>query len=197
MNSNYNFRFARILRNSMGLTLKELAEKTGLTYTTIENIETNKAMPSLKTLDALAGGLQISTAELISLSENQIVQRRKAVYIEEKISEKKNPGIKSCKVAAYKSTKVLRVSAEAGNIVHVPQLHENCNEICLVISGCVDLTVSGETYRLSPDDSILFDGVLDHTYQQIETGEYITIHISKDISEIKSLLKQSENHVTD
>ena len=197
MNSRYNFKFVRILRNSLGLTLKELAKKSGLTYTTIENIETNKAMPSLKTLDALAGGLQISTGELISLSENQIVQRRKAVYVEKAICEKKNPGIESCKVAAYKSTKVLRVNAEAGNIVHVPQLHENCNEICYVLSGCVDLTISGETYRLSEDESILFDGVLDHTYNQIETGEYMTVHISKDISEIKNLLKQSIDTIAD
>ena len=197
MNSNYNFKFVRTLRNSLGLTLKELAKMTSLTYTTLENIETNKAMPSLKTLDALAGGLQISTGELVSLSENQIVQRRKAQYHEEEISDKKNPGIKLCRVANYKSTKMLRVSAETGNVVHVPKLHENCNELCYVLSGCIDLAISGEKYRLFQDDSILFDGVLDHTYHQIETGEYITIHISKDISEIKNLLKQSEERMTD
>ena len=193
MNSNYDFRFVKILRKSLGLTIKELAKKSGLTYTTLENIETNKATPSLKSLDALAGGLQISTSELVELSENQIVQRRKAVPAEKGISEKDNPGIKSCKVAAYKSTKVLRVTAEAGNIVHVPQLHENCNEICFVVSGCVDLSVSGEKYRLSRDDTILFDGVLEHTYYQIETGEYITVHIAKDFSEIKSLLKEQKD----
>jgi XRE family transcriptional regulator, regulator of sulfur utilization len=193
MNSRYNFSVVRILRHCQGLTLKELAAKSGVTYTTLENVETNKATPSLKTLDAIAGGLEISTSELVSLSENQIVQRRKAKFVTGEFSGKINPGIDNCKVANFNKAKVLRVQAKKDVKVNVPQLHDNCNEICYVLSGCVDLTISGETYRLESDDSILFDGVLDHTFNQVETGEYITIHIPKDVSVIKDLLKQAED----
>jgi len=197
MNSNYDFSVVRILRHGLGLTLKELAGKSGLTYTTLENIETNKATPSLKTLDALAGGLGVSTSDLLSLTENQIVQRRKAEHVTEDYDEKKNPGIETCKVAVFDKAKVLRVQANKDVTVHVPHLHEDCNEICYVISGCVDLTISGETYRLCSDESILFDGVLKHTYYQIESGEFLTIHIPKDISVIKNLLKKSDSHKLD
>jgi transcriptional regulator with XRE-family HTH domain len=196
MNSKYNFSVVRVLRNCLKLTLKELAEKSGVTYTTLETVETNKATPSLKTLDAIAGGLDISTSELISLSENQTVQRRKAQYVTEGFDKKLNPGINNCKVAIFNKAKVLRVTAQKNEKVNVPQLHENCNEICYVLTGVVDLTISGETYRLTPDDCILFDGVLDHTFQQIETGEYMTIHLPKDIAAIRDLLKKGGDEQT-
>jgi len=192
MNSRYNFSVVRILRRCQGLTLNELAARSGVTYTTLENVETNKAAPSLKTLDSIAGGLGISTGKLITLSENQIVQRRKAEFITREYKGKMNPGLENCKVAKFNKAKILRVNAEKDDKVNVPQLHDNCNEICYVLTGCVDLTIFGETYRLNPDDCILFDGVLNHTYDQIETGEYITVHIPKDVYAIKNLLIQAD-----
>ncbi|TFG49747.1 MAG: cupin domain-containing protein [Candidatus Brocadiia bacterium] len=69
------------------------------------------------------------------------------------------------------------------------QLHENCHEICYVLSGSVDLTVKDKTHRLTEDMTILFDGILDHQYDQVETGEYITVHIPKDTRIIETLLK--------
>jgi len=78
MNSTYNFKVMRALRRRLGLTLEQLARISGLTYTTVESVETNKTMPSLKTLDAIAGALQISTSSLIGMAERKLVQRRKA-----------------------------------------------------------------------------------------------------------------------
>ncbi len=78
MNSAYDFRIIRVLRRRLNLTLQALAGRSGLTYPTVESVETNKTLPSLKTLDALAGALQISTSALIGLAERRFVQRRKA-----------------------------------------------------------------------------------------------------------------------
>jgi len=68
-------------------------------------------------------------------------------------------------------------------------LHEDVHEFCYVLSGCVDLRIEDKTYRLHPDDTILFDGVLDHAYTQVESGEFITVHIPKDIRIIEKLLE--------
>jgi hypothetical protein len=53
----------------------------------------------------------------------------------------------------------------------------------------VELCVEDKTYRLEQDDTILFDGLLDHSYTQIEAGEYVTIHIPKDVRIIEKLLE--------
>ena len=188
MNSVYDFRIIRVLRRRLKLTLQALAARSGLTYPTVESVETNKTLPSLKTLDALAGALQISTSDLIGLAERRLVQRRQA-EIEGRTLGRPKPdkGLEKCRVARYDKGKIIRVTAEKGDFVHVMGLHEDVHEFCYVLSGCVELRVEERTYRLSSDDTILFDGLLDHSYTQIETGEYVTFHIPKDIRDIERL----------
>lgn len=188
MNSNDDFRIVRVLRRRLGLTLHALAGRAGLTYPTVESIETNKTLPSLKTLDALAGALQVSTSALLGLVEQRLVERRKAHVEPRTSSTKADKGLEKCRVARYDRGKIIRVAAETGDHVHVMGLHENIDEFCYVLSGCVELRAEGKTYRLEQDDTILFDGLLDHSYTQIETGEYVTVHIPKDIRILDTLL---------
>jgi hypothetical protein len=56
----------------------------------------------------------------------------------------------------------------------------------------VELRVEDESYRLEQDDTILFDGLLDHSYTQIETGEYVTVHIPKDMRILERLLESKQ-----
>lgn len=191
MNSAYDFRMIRVLRRQLNLTLQALAARSGLTYPTVEAVETNKTLPSLKTLDALAGALQISTSALLSLAERRLVQKRQAKVEPRSPETKKDKGLELCRVARYDKGKLIRVTAEAGDHVHVMGLHENVHEFCYVLTGCVELRIEDKTYKLGSDDTILFDGLLDHSYTQIETGEYLTMHIPKDIRVIEKLLEGS------
>jgi transcriptional regulator with XRE-family HTH domain len=189
MNSKYDFRILRVLRRRLNLTLQGLAGRAGLTYPTVESIETNKTLPSLKTLDALAGALQISTSDLLGLAERRLVQRRRAHIESDSHLTRADRGLEKCRVARYDKGKLIRVAAEAGDHVHVMGLHEDIHEFCYVLSGCVELRIEDKMYRLEQDDTILFDGLLDHSYTQIETGEYITVHLPKDARIIERLLE--------
>lgn len=189
VNSAYDFRVIRVLRRRLSLTLQALAGRSGLTYPTVESVETNKTLPSLKTLDALAGALQVSTSALIGLAERRFVQRRKAKEEPRTQIVKGDKGLEKCRIARYDKGKLIRVLAEAGDHVHVMGLHENVHEFCYVLTGCVELRIEDKTYQLGEDDTILFDGLLDHSYTQIESGEYVTVHIPKDIRDIERLLE--------
>ncbi|MGE5295277.1 MAG: helix-turn-helix domain-containing protein [Solirubrobacterales bacterium] len=193
MNSDYDFRIIRVLRRRLNLTLQGLANRAGLTYPTVEAVETNKTMPSLKTLDSLAGALQISTCDLLGLAERRMVQRRRAQNEDRSPATQTDVGLDRCKVARYDKGKLIRVTAMAGDRVHVMGLHEDIHEFCYVLSGCVDLRVEDKTYRLGADETILFDGLLDHSYTQIEEGEYVTVHIPKDIRVLEQLLQSKDD----
>jgi transcriptional regulator with XRE-family HTH domain len=198
MNSVYDFRIMRVLRRQLNLTLHEVARRAGLTYPTVEAVETNKTQPSLKTLDAIAGVLGLSASDLVRLAERRLVQRRKAEATQDAMARNKDMGIEHCRIAEFDKGKVIRVTAAAGRTVHAMGLHENVHEFCYVLSGVVDLRVEDKTYRLGPDDTILFDGLLDHSYSQCEAGEYITVHIPKDIRVIERLLDgQAESGKTE
>jgi len=196
MYSAYDFRVMRVLRRRLNLTLKEVARRSGLTYPTVESVETNKTLPSLKTLDAIAGALGISVSDLVRLAERRLVQRRAAKTQQEERPRKVDLGIEKCRVAHFDKGKMIRVTALAGECVHVMGIHENVHEFCYVLSGCVDLMIEAEHHRLGPDDTILFDGLLDHSFTQIEDGEYVTIHIPKDIRVIERLLDMEDDGAT-
>jgi DNA-binding XRE family transcriptional regulator len=193
MYSKYNFGVVRALRRRLNLTLEELAKKSGLTYPTVASIETNKTLPSMKTLDALGGALEISASNLLALAERRIVQIRKAQGVSTNHRVKNQTGIDKLKVAYYDKGKLIRVRAKAGEKVHVMELHEECHEMCYMLSGTAELRIEDHTYKLGPDDTVLFDGVLDHAYTMIESGEFITIHIPKDIRVIETLLDSMDH----
>ncbi len=188
MNSVYDFRVMRVLRRQLNLTLHEVARRSGLTYPTVEAVETNKTQPSLKTLDAIAGALGLSASDLVRLAERRLVQRRKAEPAPNMLTRKKDTGTENCRIAQFDKGKIIRVVAAAGQTVHVMGLHENVHEFCYALSGRVDLRIEDKTYHLAPDETILFDGLLDHSYTQQEAGEYITIHIPKDLRAFERLL---------
>ena len=188
MDKKYDFQVVRTLRRQFGLTIRVLAERSGLTYPTVEAIETNKTLPSIRTLDALAGVLKLSASGLLGFAERHLAVMRKA-RVETPDVQVADEGQDKCRVARYNASKLIRVTARKGDHVHVMGLHEDVREFCYVLSGLVELRISEEVYRLGPDDTIFFDGVMDHSYTQIESGEYLTIHIPKAARTIDRLLE--------
>ena len=188
MNSKYDFSVIRVLRRKRNMTLNKLAQQSGLTYPTVETVETNKTMPSLKTLDAIAGALQMSTSSLVALSERRLVQRRRAQVGNSMALRNPMQGLETCMVAVYDKAKIIRVRSGKGEKVHVMDLHEDCNEFCYILSGKVELRIADRLYRLGEDETIFFDGVLDHSYTAVENSEYVTVHVPKDSKILESLL---------
>lgn len=69
----------REMRKSAGLTLIDLAERSGLAASTLSKIENEQMSPTYDTLLALAHGLDVDIADLVSGSRGQSVIGRKAV----------------------------------------------------------------------------------------------------------------------
>lgn len=69
----------REMRKSAGLTLTDLAERSGLAPSTLSKIENGQMSPTYDSLLALAHGLDADIAELVSGQRGQSVIGRKAV----------------------------------------------------------------------------------------------------------------------
>jgi len=59
----------RFYRGQNGMTLKELAERTGLSISFISDIENGRKNPSVENLQKLADGLGVNTSELMNEKE--------------------------------------------------------------------------------------------------------------------------------
>ncbi len=193
MNSKFDFQVIKHLRKRSNLTLEKLSKAAGLTYPTVATIENNKSAPSLKTLDALAGALGMSASQLLSLAEKRISVRRNSQPAEKIVREQSNKGMQFCRVADFNAAKIIRVSAEKNATIHSMELHKDVYELVYVLSGVVELDLNGSKHLLEADQSMLFDAALNHSYIQIEQGEFFTVHISKKTEVLAGVLSEPQD----
>ncbi|MHC5083334.1 MAG: cupin domain-containing protein [Planctomycetota bacterium] len=191
MKEKYDFSVIRMLRQRNRWTIKALAEKCGLTYPTVESIETNKTFPTLKTIDGLADALGISASNLLSLCEKVSVLKRPARFLEGPQSAALE-GIDVCRIASYGSAKLIRIKAPAGKEVQVMEIHEDVYEFCYVLEGVVELWINEKKHLIQANETVLFDALLEHRYVQIEDGQYMTVHIPKNNATLSSILTSVE-----
>ena len=173
------------------MTLEALAKISGLAYPTVASIENNKTSPSLSTLDALAGALNMSVSDLVSLAENHEALTRRTETVKAETLRSSGLGLESLLVANFDKCKIFRTTAKAGNVIKAMQLHEDCDchEICYVLEGCIDIRINRNNYKLNKNDVILFDGTIDHEFTIISDSEVLVIHIPQDNRIIDALLK--------
>jgi len=192
MATKYDFGILRILRRERNLTLEELAKASGLSYPTVASVETNRVFPSLKTIDAVAGVLQISAGELVSLAARRKTQIRQTESFHAQVLRDSGISLENVNVASFGGLKIFRATVKRGSVVNSMKLHDDCDrrEVCYCLSGSIEIRVQNETHRLSADDVILFDGALDHEYTAVSEAEYLTIHLPK-AGRMESLLEST------
>ncbi len=194
MSSKYDFSVVRTLRRKLNLTLEELAEASGLSYPTIASIETNKAFPTLKTIDAIATALKIPAGKLVSLAAHHITQIRRTESIHSVVLKNSGINLEEINVANFDGLKLFRAIAGGGQTVNSMKLHENCDchELCYCLEGSIEIRIKDEVHQLSANDVILFNGSFDHEYTAMSETEYLVIHLPKDTTFVEALLKNKE-----
>lgn len=179
MDSKYDFRVMTGLRKRLNLTLEELARVSGLTYPTVASVENNKTLPSLRTLDAIAQALQISTKELIAMAESPLLQKQTAEKINFQELKEAVEEMKDSRFSSFKKANVIKLSLKEGQTANTKFIHEDSHEICYCLSGKVRLNIQNTSHDLKPDETAFFDSILEHSYTQVETGETMVILIPK------------------
>jgi len=194
MSSEYDFSILRTLRRKQNLTLEKLAQVSGLSYPTIASIETNKAFPSLKTIDAIATALKIPAGRLVSLAEHKKVQTRQTESVHAEVLKSSGINLEKISVAHFEDLKIFRATAKSGEVVNSMKLHENCDchKLCYCLDGSIEIRVKDEVYQLNTNDVILFDGTFEHEYTAISETEYLVIHFPKKTTFIEALLKSKD-----
>ena len=155
----------RSLRSERGLTLRMLAELSGLNTNTLSMIENSRTSPSIGTLQQIAYGLQLPlsaffetekpTKDLIFLTAGQ----RSRVSFTYGMLEELGSGMTSQSMQPFLIH--LQPKAESGP---VPIVHPGL-ELVYCLEGCLEYQVRDTVYELSPGDSLVFEAHLPHRWQ--------------------------------
>jgi len=157
----------RVLR---GLSMRSLAELSGLNINTLSLIENEHTSPSVSTLQQLAQSLQVPISEFFQTDHGskKLVHQKKGnrphVSFEHGSMEDLAAGMP--RFGAEPIIVTLEPKADSGKkpIVHTGR------EFVYCLDGHIAYTVDNETYLLGPGDSLIFEAYLPHHWKNLDSG---------------------------
>ncbi|MEW5920357.1 MAG: cupin domain-containing protein [Bacillota bacterium] len=163
-------------RTHSKLSLKDLAEATGLSISAISQFEKGLTQPSVNSLYRIAAALD---KEVTSFFETQ--DNNKEVIL--RSNKRKRLGVPSSKVTFEVLVPNLEGNIEmllaelepGGETAEEPASHEGEEECLIVIGGDIEVTIGEKKYILHDKDSIYFNCSLPHKYKNISDKKVITI----------------------
>jgi XRE family transcriptional regulator, regulator of sulfur utilization len=158
----------RALRDAIGLSLRDLAERSGVSAPMLSQVERGETSPTLAVAAKIAAGLELTLSQLLRLDEGQHVtvshagQRRRfergGHHFEELTPPL--PGQR-----ADVSLHTLRPGATTGGRKDPPMHEPGSRETAVVLTGTLTLVVDGTRYELREGDSVTFDADLPHHFE--------------------------------
>jgi transcriptional regulator with XRE-family HTH domain len=158
----------KALRDAMGFSLRDLAERSGVSAPMLSQVERGETSPTLAVAEKIAAGLELTLSQLLRLDEGQHVSISRAG--ERRHSERGGhrfeeltpplPGQR-----ADVSVHTLEPGASTGGREDPPMHEPGSRETAVVLNGALALFVEGTRHDLSSGDSVTFDADLPHHFE--------------------------------
>jgi transcriptional regulator with XRE-family HTH domain len=158
----------RALREAMDLSLRDLAERSGVSAPMLSQVERGATSPTLAVAARIATGLDLSLSQLLRLDEDghMVVVRRGQGRKRKRGGhrvEELTPPLPGQR--ADVSLHRLGPGAVTGG-ADDPPIHEpGSRETAVILEGTVTLAVDGERHQLRAGDSVTFDADLGHHFE--------------------------------
>jgi transcriptional regulator with XRE-family HTH domain len=161
----------RHLRHTRGLSLRTLADQSGLNINTLSLIENGKSSPSVSTLQLLSQALDVPIAfffESEPIKKKVVYQpkdQRSRSLLQDKSLENLGKDLAGSAVQPF----IVHLKSGAGSgrrpIVHTGY------EFVYCLSGSIQYQVEQEDYPLQTGDSLLFESNLPHRWKNVHHEE--------------------------
>src|SRR5206468_2074526 len=175
----------RALREGMDLSLRDLAERSGVSAPMLSQVERGETSPTLQVAGRIAAGLDLRLSQLLRLDEDGAVsivrrgERRKGpsggrghgghLY---EILTPPLPGQRA-EVSRHR----LAPGAVTGGPGDPPMHEPGSRETALVQSGAVVLICDGQRHEVSEGDCVTFDADLPHHFENPGPGEAVLLAV--------------------
>jgi transcriptional regulator with XRE-family HTH domain len=166
----------KALREASGLSLRDLAERSGVSAPMLSQVERGETSPTLTVAARIAAGLELRLSQLLRLDEQGAVtvvrsgERRRGGNARRghrfEVMTSSQPG---------KRAELSRHTLSAGGSTGAPDdppIHEpGSRETALVEVGDVVLVCDGLRYELHEGDTVTFDADLPHHFENPTTSD--------------------------
>ncbi len=160
----------RALRDAMGLSLRELAARSGVSAPMLSQVERGETSPTLHVAARIAHGLELRLSQLLRLDEDGAVTVVRASDRRPQGNARRGhryellsaplPGQR-----AELSRHTLAPGAATGGPEDPPMHEPGSRETALVEQGRVVLVCDGQRHELEHGDCVTFDADLPHHFE--------------------------------
>jgi XRE family transcriptional regulator, regulator of sulfur utilization len=158
----------RALRDAMGLSLRDLAQRSGVSAPMLSQVERGETSPTLAVAARIAAGLELTLSQLLRLDEDRHVvmvrrgERRKRRRAGHRVEELTPPLPGQRADVSLHRLDPGGVTGGPGD----PPIHEpGSRETAVVLEGTATLVIDGERHELRTGDSVTFDADLAHHFE--------------------------------
>ena len=164
----------RTLREGMDLSLRDLAERSGVSAPMLSQVERGETSPTLAVAERIASGLELSLSQLLRLDEGDGVsvvrrdERRRGGGRGHRyeVLTPPLPGLR-----AEVSLHSLAPGASTAGPDDPPMHEPGSRETAIVETGLVRLVCGGSAHDLEDGDAVTFDADLPHHFENPGDGE--------------------------
>src|SRR3954464_8152735 len=165
----------RALREGMDLSLRDLADRSGVSAPMLSQVERGETSPTITVAERIASGLELTLSQLLRLDETDGVtvvrsaERRKAAPTRGHRYEVLTPPVPGQR--AEVSLHVLRSGTATGGPDDPPMHEPGSRETAVVVEGALRLVCEGVAHDLADGDAVTFDADLPHHFENPAEGE--------------------------
>jgi transcriptional regulator with XRE-family HTH domain len=173
----------RALRDAMELSLRDLADRCGVSAPMLSQVERGETSPTLAVAARIASGLELRLSQLLRLDEGATVAIVRA--------GDRRPGTSAAASGhraevltpplpgqrAELSRHVLAPAAVTGGPGDPPMHEPGSRESALVQEGRVVLHVDDERYELAAGDCVTFDADLPHHFENPGSDDAVLLAV--------------------
>ena len=159
-----------------GMTLAELAGAAGLGKSTLAQLESGKANPSVETLWAIAAALRVPFARIVE-EERPAMRVVRAADVPAMHSAEA-PGWAGRLLSASHGRgtfDLYSLDLEAGTVRHADAHHAGVTEHLVVVVGRLRVGPESGTAELGPGDLVTFGADVPHVYEALETTHCVLL----------------------
>ena len=172
----------RALREAMDLSLRDLAERSGVSAPMLSQVERGETSPTLQVAKRIAAGLELRLSQLLRLDEDGAVtvvraaeRRNGPAAVAGHSYEILTPPLPGQRVELSRHT--LAPGAVTGGAGDPPRHEPGSRETALVERGKVVLFCDGDRYELLDGDCVTFDADLNHHFENPGPEEAVLLAV--------------------
>jgi XRE family transcriptional regulator, regulator of sulfur utilization len=160
----------RALRESSSLSLRDLAQRSGVSAPMLSQVERGETSPTLTVAARIAAGLELRLSQLLRLDEDGAVTIVRAGGRQRGGNPRRGHRFEVLTSGAPgQRAELSRHTLAPGGATGAqddPPIHEpGSRETALVEQGAVELVCDGQRYRLEEGDCVTFDADLPHHFE--------------------------------